>query len=101
MPRPSRVRAALGPYIIALALIAVALSIALSFSRLAGWRFPFLFFFPAIGAAALIGGLASGLTALLASVLLIDYFFLQPGTVLTVSTPTDAAAMAAFAAGGL
>src|SRR5512141_238187 len=101
MLRPSGLRAALRPYFIALAVTAVALSLALLLNRVSEWRFPFLIFFPAVGAAALLGGFTGGLVSLIASVLAIDYLFLKPGTLLTVSATAEAGAIVAFAAGGL
>src|SRR5512140_495467 len=97
---PSRARAALGPYVIALAMTGVAVSLTLLLNRANDWRFPFLVFFPAVAAAALRGGVRSGLTSLIVSLLALDYLFLQPGTLLSVSTRAEGSALAAFAAGG-
>jgi K+-sensing histidine kinase KdpD len=81
-------------YVIALLFVAAAFVSTLFLQRF--FPYPFLFlFFAAVMASAWFGGTAAGLFAVVASTLLVDYFFLPPYHTFSIQ-PTDVAYFAAF-----
>jgi K+-sensing histidine kinase KdpD len=79
---------------IALLFVAVAFVSTLFLQRF--FPYPFLFlFFAAVMASAWFGGTAAGLVAVVASTLLVDFFFLPPYHTFSIQ-PTDVAYFAAF-----
>lgn len=81
-------------YGVALSFVAVAFASSLLLQRF--FPYPFLFlFFAAVMASAWFGGTAAGFLAVLASTLLVDYFFLPPYHTFTIEA-TDLAYFVAF-----
>jgi K+-sensing histidine kinase KdpD len=81
-------------YGVALSFVAVAFASSLLLQRF--FPYPFLFlFFAAVMASAWFGGTAAGFLAVLASTLLVDYYFLPPYRTFTIEA-TDVAYFVAF-----
>src|SRR5262249_51406822 len=73
---------------VALALVLIELAAFLSV-MLGGWPTPFLLFYPAILAAAWIGGRVAGFIATVAALLALDYFLLEPIAAFGVTKERD------------
>lgn len=99
MPGLSRVRSALGAwrYAVALAIVGLALSIRLALSpSLEGYAF--LTFFPAVTAAAVVGGWRAGAVATAASIVAAWFVLLPPAWSFALHQFSEAVALAGFAA---
>jgi len=86
----------LARYLLAIACVAAATGLRIGLDSLWGLNFPFFTFFPAVVAAAWVGGFAPGLVASVLSALVVDYFWLGPETALGVSTPAEILALVLF-----
>ncbi|HSC27854.1 MAG TPA: DUF4118 domain-containing protein, partial [Vicinamibacterales bacterium] len=87
-----------------IALPVAGVSLALWLELLAAASFPMLSLTPfslAVAISAWYGGFLGGATALLLSALGIDYFLLEPGTLLTLESPRQAFTFSVYVAGWL
>jgi PAS domain S-box-containing protein len=82
---------------LAVAATAAAAGLNLLIEPLTGARYPFLPFFAAVLVAALYGGLAGGMAAVVLSSLAVDFLWMVPFWRFTVSTVADQVSLAIFA----
>ena len=104
--RPSVAQAALRPawlrYGMAVLIAAIALPGRMMMTASIGaTALPFIFFFPAVAAAAWYGGLGPGLLATVLAAVAADWFFIEPLHTLAIGSAHDALALLAFIGGSL
>ncbi len=82
--------------LIAIPLVVIAAVVRAQFLQLLGLASPFITYYPAVAIAALFGGLPAGLVATALSVLVADYFSLEPVGQLGIINPVDVQAAIVF-----
>jgi PAS domain S-box-containing protein len=83
-------------YVIAIALVAAAAFIRVTFLRSLGSSVIFITFYPAVMLAALFGGFRSGILAAVLSAILADYYWIEPEHSFAIDRPADWLATAVF-----
>ncbi len=88
-------------YSLAVVVVAVALALRLTFSRVFGSGLTYITFSPAVMLAAVLGGFGPGLFATVLSALAADYFIIPPVRGFAIADAGDAVGLALFVAMGV
>ena len=98
LPRREQPHPAIYRYFVAVVAVIAATALRLAFLSSLTTQSPFLTFYPAVVLAALYGGLRAGLLTTVLSVLVVDYFWLEPAGMFSIGQPSDWVTAAVFSA---